>query len=440
MFKKKLNNNTFGLQFFMLGRFAGTIVITIFLAKSVFWLENPVSMQDIGRYEMFLFIAGLISFLFLNALVRGLLGFTDINNKQSVNHNVTQVFYVFIFLSIIFSGVLLGLNISFSILSSTVKITLLAAIFAIFWTPSTILEYTYTLRKEALPLYLSGIITPFLQILFGIAGTLLTQSIEGTIYGITLVAVLRFFTTAIILFSEKIYKPDFKFIKRFLIFSSPLVLSAIINESSIYIDGLIVDTLFDERTFAIFRYGAREIPVVSIMALGLSNAMIPLFASLSNRQKHLQELKIKTKRLYIWLVPFTIVFLICSNWLYINVFNAEFIESAIIFDIYLITIIPRLIVPQTIIIGSKQNRLMIIVSIVEITVKIGLSIWFGIIWGIFGIALATLIANIIEKICMIYLTKKYIGIQYSAYIPRFTFLISTLLVVGVFILKHTLFK
>ncbi len=440
LFKKLLENRSFSLQFFLMGRFGGMLFVSILLAKSYLWLQNPLSTYDIGQYELFLFIAGFINFFWVNALVRGLLGFVDMTDQQNLNSNLVQVFYLFGFLSMIFGIAFVLLQSFFKIFDNTGFTVLVGAVlYSFFWTPSMMLEYCFVVRKQSLPLYLSGLITPFFFILFGISGAYATQSVDGVIVGTVLFAVLRFFATSAIVFKKGFYKVDTKWIKRFALFSLPLILSAVIAESGVYIDGIIVNSLFDNQTFAIFRYGARELPLNSILALGLSNAMIPMFSSTTNPNIELNELKNKTRRLLILLVPLSIVFLVFSNWLFEHVFNEDFTKSAIIFDVYLLLVIPRLLLPQTIIVGFKRNKLLIWVSIMEIVTNVVLSVWWGIIWGIFGVALATIVAFAVEKISMIYLTKKHIHIRPSQYIPLKTFAIFTVAIVSTFLAKYFLF-
>jgi O-antigen/teichoic acid export membrane protein len=437
LFKKLTENKSFGLQFFLMGRFAGMLLVSVMLAKSAFWMSNPLSTYDIGQYELFLFIAGFINFFWVNALVRGLLGHVETSNPRESNGQIAQVFYVFGALSLLFGLLFIAGQSLFGFFGSSGFVLIAgASLYSLLWTPSMLLEYTFVLKKQALPMYLSGLATPLFFVVFSISGAYFTQSVSGVIFGTVVFAALRFVATAAVLFHDGLFKPDMRWIKGFLLFSSPLLLSAVIAESGVYIDGIIVNALFDEQTFAVFRYGARELPLNSILALGLSNAMIPLFVSSANPEIQLAELKSKTRRLLIILVPLSILFLIFSDWLFVHVFNEAFRESAIVFDVYLLLVLPRLLLPQTIIVGFRRTQLLVWVSIMEITANIVLSIWWGLLWGIFGIALATLCSFIVEKGAMIYLTNKHLGISLSRYIPVKTFLLLTFAITTTFLIKY----
>ena len=56
----------------------------------------------------------------------------------------------------------------------------------------------------------------------------------------------------------------------------PLLLFGLVGKGSDYVSGLVVTTLFtDENAFAIFRYGARELPLATALVGGLYTAMVP---------------------------------------------------------------------------------------------------------------------------------------------------------------------
>ena len=64
------------------------------------------------------------------------------------------------------------------------------------------------------------------------------------------------------------------FIKEHLNCGYPLIISALLGSSAQYIDGILVLNRFDDATFAIFKYGAKEFPMVILLANAFSNSMI----------------------------------------------------------------------------------------------------------------------------------------------------------------------
>ena len=55
----------------------------------------------------------------------------------------------------------------------------------------------------------------------------------------------------------------------------------------------------------VFRYGAKEFPLVLMLANGLSNAMLPEFSTRERMKESLAKIKVKSKRLMHFLFPAT---------------------------------------------------------------------------------------------------------------------------------------
>jgi O-antigen/teichoic acid export membrane protein len=84
-----------------------------------------------------------------------------------------------------------------------------------------------------------------------------------------------------------------------------LILATFLSGSAQFVDGFIVTSYFDEETFAVFRYGARELPLAMLLANALSNAMLPDFAQRENLTQNLRQLKENVSRLMHFLFPLT---------------------------------------------------------------------------------------------------------------------------------------
>jgi len=168
--------------------------------------------------------------------------------------------------------------------------------------------------------------------------------------------------------------------------------------------------------FAIFRYGARELPLAFILANAFSNAMIPEFSA-SPMSEVLLKLKKNTTRLSHLLFPLSIVLILLSNWLFPIVFTASFTLSAKIFNVYLLLVISRLLFPQTILIGLKRNKDFLWISAIEIFINIVFSLLFVQWFGLVGVAYATVVAYFAEKILLVTLVKKWYNIPINSYLP-----------------------
>jgi len=176
------------------------------------------------------------------------------------------------------------------------------------------------------------------------------------------------------------------------------------------------DSIFNTEMFAIFRYGAREFPLVIILANSFSLAMIPEFSRLSMAEC-LMKIKTSSLRMMHILFPITAVLIITSNWLFTLFFTASFSLSAKIFNIYLLQIVFRLIFPETILIGKRITKIFLAVSFAEIVLNVALSLFLVRLIGITGIVYGTFLANLFERFILIAIVKHKLKVKIHEYIP-----------------------
>lgn len=180
-----------------------------------------------------------------------------------------------------------------------------------------------------------------------------------------------------------------------------------------FVDGWFVSKYFDSGTFAIFRYGSRELPLSAVLYSSLSAAMIPL---LMNGRIKSDELKIRATLLMHYLFPVSIVLILASPYIFSVIYSPEFRTSAFIFNIYLLILTSRVLIPQAYNLALHQHKIIIWSGIAELICNIILSYWWMQRWGIYGLAFATMFSYFIQKIILILFNKRKNDIPFSAYI------------------------
>lgn len=394
------------------------LLISIVLAKS------NLSTESIGRYELFLFVVALFSSFWINGIIQSFLPLFR-NNKtfKSEKEKSPEFFNAFILIS----G--LSIFIVLIIFAFTQPITnllempeseeyfYLVIAYIIFSSPSFLIEYVYLLLQKPQSIIKYGLITFPVQFVIVSLPAVLGYQIEICLAGLVVSAVMRYVWLLFLLSKHAAFQLSTAFIREHLHFAYPLIITTLLGASANYIDGFLVLNHFDNATFAIFRYGAKEFPLVLLMANALSNAMIPEFSRKENFSKSLSSLRQKTTRLMHLLFPVTILFLISSYWLYPIVFNSDFLASAAIFNIYLLLITSRLVFPHTLLIGLKKTKIIMFASALELITNISLSILFIQFWGIEGVAAATVIAYAVQKIIWLIYNKRNLGISVNEYLP-----------------------
>ena len=418
------------LQIFQILRYSTLMLIGVVFAKS------GLSISQIGQYETFLLIAGAVSFFWLNGLIQGFLPLIDkeaISRKSSLLFNV---FYLVTGLSVL-SGVFLIVfehSISgFLLKKSSVPYLNYLLIYLLISTPSSLVEYIYLIKIEGTQIIRYGVISFLLMFFLIVTPPVLGFGIEYSLAGLIISAFFRFGWLLILLFRNASTELDWPFIRKHLRSSTPIILSLLLSGSASYIDSFIVTFYFDDATFAVFRYGAREFPLVLLLANSFSISMLPGFSDRSKLQSNLESIKFNAQKLGNWMFPLSGFLMAVSHWAFPVVFNIGFAQSASIFNIYLLLIISRLLFPQTILIGLQKTNLIMLASLLEIIVNVTSSLCFVQIWGLTGVAYGTFVAYVFEKVFLMAFVSKSCNIKVSSYLNGSRHLVYSLLLTAEFI-------
>jgi len=435
----KFIDNISGLQAVQLLRFVTFLIISIIFTKS--HLTRP----QIGNWELFLFISSLVSFFWVTGIIQSLLTLYNRNRTfredgEKEGRKSPEIFNAFLLISFFSLAVfLLGLPIKTMFFSSPAGSEIpypnLLLLYILFSNPVTLIEYIYLLNKRPHRILQYGIYTYGIQLVLVIAPVIAGYDEKIAIWGLFVITGVRWVWLIILLRRYTLLKVSYDFIREHLRIGMPLILTFLISGSAQYIDGIIISVRYDDPgVFAMYRYGAKEFPLVLLLANGLSNALLPQFSTREGMRDALATLRRRSDRLIKYLFPISMVAMFAARWVYPRLFTPEFQRSADVFMIYLLLIIPRLIFPQTIVIGRRKTNVTLYTAAVEIAVNIPLSLWLIKPYGVVGVALATFIVYFLEKMFLMYYVWKKMKIKPAEYIPITSWLINTALLIILFVL------
>lgn len=444
MRKIKLIDNISGLQLFQLLRF------TIFLIISIVFTKSHLTRAEIGSWEMFLFIASLLSFFWVTGIIQSLLPLYHRNktyrkigeNSGGKSPEIFNAFLLLCFFSLLFFvfGQSIKGSISVFHFSGNVPYINLLLLYLLLSNPVCLIEYIYLLNNRSYRIVQYGLYTFTAQLLMVLVPIITGKDLIWSIYGLLAITGIRWIWLIILLRRYTEMRISVEFMKEHLYLGAPLIITSLISGSAQYLDGIIVSTLFkDPAIFATFRYGAKEFPLVLMLANGLSNAMLPEFSTRTRMKESLAKIKAKSRRLMHLLFPSTMLILLFARWIYPRMFTPEFMRSADIFMIYTLLIIPRLVFPQTIVIGRKKTQITLIAAIIELAINIPLSIYLALYYGkdglgTVGVALATFIVYTIGKIFLAGYVWIKMNIKPAEYIPVRVYAFYSVLLAILFIL------
>lgn len=398
------------LQFFQVLRF-GTFFLT-----GILFTKLGLSTYDIGVYEALLFLGSVLSFFWLSGLTQSLLANYQPKEKSK------EFFNSFLVLSAISIVVFIAFRLlitPYSFMANNPQVLYFYSTFSfylLFIGPSFLAEYILLLKEKANGLALYGIVAFGVQLASVVGPIAFGLGLEEALLGLVASSVVRFLITLGLLAKYADFKLDTSYIKQFLVTAGPLVAATLLSGSAEYLDGFIVSKYFDEGTFAVYRYGAKEFPLVLLLANAFSNGMVPKVAQ-QGVGKAVQIIKKESLKLMHLFFPISIGFMLVSQWAYPRLFNEDFAESAVVFNVYLLLVVSRLVFPQTLLIGLKKTKTIMLVAGLELAVNFGLSILFVQQFGLVGIAFSTVVASVLDKLVLMVMLKSWHGVSPTRYWP-----------------------
>lgn len=394
-------------------RQGATLLVAILLTKT------GLSTGQIGTYEMLLYLGALVSVFWTQGLIQGLLSEYPRLDRREQRQFVTNAYGLFLVLGILISlSMIAGKAWLLPVLSGQRQLDYYELFFIYLGLnlPPFLLENFFLLWRRPKLNFFYGLISFLPLVLVIVVPPWMGWDFVYSFYGLIGLAAVRhlyllyFITTA----GSWRFRPDL--LRKWWWLSLPLILYALLGGVNLSFDSWLVGQYFrgDEIQFAIFRYGARELPFAMGLAAALGTALVPRVAG--QLEAALGEIRSKSRKLFHLLFPVSILLMLTSGWLYPLVFNTDFRESVEIFNIFLLVIISRLIFSRTILVGLQDNRVILLISLIELLANIVLS-WWMIRWlGLPGVAWGTLLALTLEKV----LITAYVYYRYRIGWQRYT--------------------
>lgn len=419
-----------GLQVFQILRFASFFLTGILLSKSF------LSVGEIGIFENVIFISGAVSFFWISGMLNALLGKFHQSAKPDIGllFNTTAIIYSFNTFLVI---VMLLFQDFFRSLMPATEIDYYPALllYIFFNNPTFTNEYVFLLRNKPVQLVIYGVSTFIVQLTVVVLPLYLTGELMNSFYGLIAFAIVK----NVILFyqlrqtGQGVLQPS-QWLEIFFQ-AAPLMFSLLIAGSAEYIDGFLISTHFGTDAFAVFRYGAKELPVSLLMANALSMAIIPKLAEDKIGNKSLGLLRTETTRLMHLLFPLTLVLIMTSHYLYPIVFRPEFSISADVFNVYLLLVISRMLFPQSIIIAANRTGIIFKTSLIEIFTNVTASYLLMLKYGIMGVAYGTVIAFLTEKLVLLLFCHRVLKISPQRFLALKTWTMYTVLLIIVYFIS-----
>ncbi len=420
------------MQFYHLSRKGAMLLIGIVLAKI------GLSMDEIGLFETLMFLAMLLSFFWVESIIKGFLSLFEEYNTEQKAQSYFSLYLLFLGLAALF-GIVLWLGqetlIPVFVGEDSIAHLGLLVVYLVVFQPSTITVFIYQLNGQVKEIILYSLLQSIGLLVAVVVPLLLDLGIGGVFRGMIIFASCLHIVTLITVLRSGRLKLDPGLVNRLLMVSVPLVAYAVIQSFAGVFDAWLVNHHFGSRAdFAVFRFGARELPIVIPLTIGVVNLALPLLTR--NLNEGLALLKAESRKLMHVIFPLAIFLIMTSRWFFVQIYNQDFEYSAWIFNVYLLLVIPQLLFPQSIFMSKKDNRLLVVVGALEVLINVLLSLWWVGQWGMLGIAMATVVAFVFEKIALIVVCGLRHQVDSNSYVPWTTFLIYSGATMAIFFLTY----
>lgn len=380
---------------------------------------SPLTEDEIGQFEQIWFLASTLSYFGATGLQQALLSLYPKLNGEQQRQALGMAAGVFLFLGLVFVllfGLLPGLAVPLFTGRTDLPFPGLSLGFLLLFIPGTLVEYAYLLLRRSGELLGYGILNFGLQTVLILSPAFGTCGIEGVFGGLFLSAVLRALCLLVLVFRFGKIQFSKALLEKWLRLAWPLVLYALLGSFILFFSHWLLNfyTGGDEELFAIYRYGARELPYALALVTALNAAFIPSVAS--DLSQALPEIKRRSRRLMHILFLATIALVATAPWWFVVVFSVKFATSVPLFQLFSLLLIPRVVFSQAILNGLQENRAILYISLAEVAFTVIVASILVQFWGMYGIAWAVLGGYGLEKGLQVWYLWKRKGIGPGSYL------------------------
>lgn len=409
-------------------RFASSWLISILLVRSI------MTEEDIGVVEYVVFLAVNCSFFLTYAFLNSALSVIPKNDESEHNQVLSEYFYTSLITGII-AGIIVYLSGEYFLVlikkESFVHLIPSIAFMTFLMVIGGWAKIVYLIRNSAYSLVVFGTTVYGLKLVLILIGILINPSIQ-LIVNIFLIWELVKCIWGIISIKPRIQYLSWGKIKYILWAVFPLGIHFLLGKGIDFFNGNMVMTYFDEKLFLYYSYGAREIPFSNLFLGAMSAAFIPLLSK--DLKGNLPLVRERLRMFLNWITPLSIVLIIISPYLFTWIYSESFLLSSRIFNVFILFLVSRFLMPQIIIYAHGENRVFMILTFLELLIHIALCFLLIDKMGIMGVAVATVLSTLLNSIFgVIYCKLKY-GIELKEYLPVYSYSIWMSLLVITYIL------
>lgn len=390
------------------------------LATAVLLAHTGLPASHIGRYELLQYLTALLSAAWISGLTQGLLTLWPKVSAVEQKNLLSWVVVSYSILSLLVA-VVIGLMPSRLLQwlsgQEILHYQRWFALFLVGYLPSLLFEYVLFLHGR----YRSVVLYSTLNALGWLACLVLPPAM-GYSFSLSfqLLAMLASFRLLQlwIYTSRHVQLGNLRWdlLRRWLTIAAPITGYALLGIINLSVDSWWIGQLYagDTAMLAVYRYGAREIPLATALTAAAGAALLPQLSGALHET--LPLVRRQSAKLCHQFYPLAILLTATSAYWYPWVFGAAFAESAVIFNYFVLIGGSRVVLSLALVTATQMHGPMLRTALISLFMHIALSGWLGSHWGAVGVAAGTTISFIAEKAMLTYFVYQKQGIRPGAYL------------------------
>ncbi len=189
--------------------------------------------------------------------------------------------------------------------------------------------------------------------------------------------------------------PGWPGMKAQLAYAGPLTIASIFGTLSITFDKIIVSTLCDPATFAVYANGAMELPITGIVTGAATAVLLPEMAALYKRGQTREMLdlwKRSAVKCAVVIAPAMAGLLVLAPQFIRLLYSSKYVESTLPFIIYLLVLPGRVVTYHAIFMAAGRNGALCLRSVITLAVNVVISVALVTRFGYLGAAVGAVLA------------------------------------------------
>ncbi len=219
--------------------------------------------------------------------------------------------------------------------------------------------------------------------------------------------------------NTKLIGIDYSLIKKILVFSLPLGLSAIVGTLNIQADKLMVGYFYDTKTLAIYTNAANEMPV-TIISASITAVLMPQMVRLLKSKKENNAISLwgsATYLSYIFICFFSTSLIVFAPQVMSFLYSNKYLPGVQVFRIYSLLLLLRTTYFGMVLNCLGETKFIFYSSILTLALNVVLNLTLHYFIGINGFAIASIISIGFVNMLQLRITSNKLNVRFKSIMP-----------------------